>query len=155
VCFPSSWSLEGKPGLPLADIHSVVPGLNASLGKGISTLLARLTPGVAYFRHNWGLSRSAELNQHPVRNLPRLDADVKLEETWLRIEHQSLVLLPETGGILFGIRIGMHPLAEVCEDPVAAERLARSLRSMEDDVAAYKGLSSCRENVAAMLEAKI
>lgn len=154
VCFPSSWSLEGKTGLPLAAIHSVVPGLNASLGKGISTLLSRLTPGIAYFRHNWGLSLSAELNQHPVRNLPRLHAEVTLNEIHLRVEHQSLVLLPETGGILFGIRISMHPLTEVCQDSVAGERLARSLRSMEDDVAAYKGLSACREKVATMLEAE-
>lgn len=152
VCFPSSWSLAGKPGLPLAAIHSVVPGLNASLGQGISTLLSRLTPGAAYFRHNWGLSRSPELNQHPVRNLPRLSADVTLEEIWLRVEHQALVLLPESGGILFGIRISMHPLTEVRQDSVAAERLARSLLSMEEDVAEYKGLAASRTRIAALLE---
>lgn len=151
VCFPSAWSLEGKAGLPLAAIHSVVPGLNASLGQGISILLSRLTPGTAYLRHNWGLSRSPELNQHPIRNLPRLTSGVTLGEIWLRVEHQSLVLLPESGGILFGIRISMHPLTEVCQDTVAAERLARSLLSMEEDVAAYKGLASCRAKVAALL----
>jgi dimethylamine monooxygenase subunit A len=130
VCFPSSWSLTEKVGQPMDFIHAPVPGLNAQLGRSIDTFLAKLTPGAAWFRHNWGLSRSAELNQHPSRALPRLDAAVAPGEVWLRIEHQALVALPRTRGILFAIRIAMHPLAEVKRDAAAATGLARALRSM-------------------------
>lgn len=152
VCFPSSWSLEGKPGRPLSGIHAPVPGLNAAQGRGIEAVLGKMTPGGALFRHNWGLSRSGELNQHPSRELPRLDAAVSLAEVWLRVEHQALVALPRSGGILFGIRIAMHPLTEVKSDSGASSRLARALRSMPEDVAAYKGLSAARGRLAALLD---
>ena len=151
VCFPSSWSLAEKMGHPLEFIHGPVPGLNAQLGRSIDTFLAKLTPGTAWLRHNWGLSRSLELNQHPSRLLPRLDDSVTLSEIWLRVERQALVALPASGGVLFGIRISMHSLAEVKRDATAAERLARALRTMPTEVAAYKGLATARERVADLL----
>lgn len=151
VCFPSSWSLAEKIGQPLEFIHGPVPGLNAQLGRQIDTFLTKLTPGAAWLRHNWGLSRSPELNQHPSRPLPRLDDSVTLEEVWLRVERQALVALPASGGVLFGIRIAMHSLAEVKRDTSTAELLARALRTMPAEVAAYKGLATARERVAELL----
>src|SRR6266567_7935300 len=96
VCFPSSWSLAEKIGHPIESIHGVVPGLNAAIGNQIHGFLSKLRPGTAWLRANWGLSRSPDLNQHPDRKLPRLDATVTLADIWLRIEHQALVALPRT-----------------------------------------------------------
>ncbi len=152
VCFPSSWSLAEKVGHPMDFIHGPVPGLNAQLGRSIDAFLAKLTPGAAWLRHNWGLSRSPELNQHPSRPLPRLDASVTLADVWLRVEQQALVALPASGGVLFGIRIAMHPLAEVKQDETTARCLARALHTMPADVVAYKGLAAARAVVLAMLE---
>jgi hypothetical protein len=151
VCFPSSWSLAEKMGHPLEFIHGPVPGLNAQLGRSIDSFLAKLAPGTAWLRHNWGLSRSPELNQHPSRPLPRLEDSVALSEVWLRVERQALVALPASGGVLFGIRISMHSLVEVKKDATVAERLARALRTMPTEVAAYKGLTTARERVADLL----
>jgi hypothetical protein len=151
VCFPSSWALEEKIGHPVETIHGVVPGLNNAIGTQIQTFLTRLKPGVAWLRHNWGLSRSPELNQHPARGLPRLDQAVELEEVWLRVEHQALVALPRTGGVLFGIRIATRPLLEVARDG-AGRRLARALRTMPEAVAAYKGLAEVRNSLVDWLE---
>lgn len=155
LCFPSSWSLAEKIGRPLAFIHGPVPGLNAQLGRSIDAFLARLTPGTAWLRHNWGLSRSPELNQHPSRSLPRLDDSVALEEVWLRVERQALAALPVSGGVLFGIRISMHSLVEVKQDATATERLARALRTMPAEVAAYKGLATARERILGLLDSRL
>jgi hypothetical protein len=144
VCFPSSWSLEEKMGRPLDFIHRVVPGLNEQLGQPITQFLRRMTPDIAWLRANWGLSRSPELNQHPRRALSRLDASVKLDEVWLRVEHQALVALPKTGGVLFGIRVVVHPLAEVKQDVEAARGLRRALETMPEAMAAYKGIAPVR-----------
>jgi len=152
VCFPSSWSLAEKIGHPLAFIHGPVPGLNEQLGRSIDGFLAKLAPGQAWLRHNWGLSRSPELNQHSSRALPRLDASVMLDEVWLRVEHQALVALPRNKGILFGIRIAMHPLAEVKRQGEIAGKLAQSLQTMPEPVAAYKGLSPSRERLVELLK---
>ena len=151
VCFPSSWSLEEKMGHPIENIHGVVPGLNATLGSQIHGFLAKLRPGVAWHRSNWGLSRTAELNQHPARRLPSLDDTIQLDEVWLRVEHQALLALPRSKGILFGIRLALHPLAEVCADRTLASRLVRALRTMPEAMARYKGLGTARERLIALV----
>jgi hypothetical protein len=151
VCFPSSWSLPEKMGKPIESIHDVVPGLNEQIGRQIHAFLLHLKPGVAWLRSNWGLSRSPELNQHPDRRLPQLQPAVELEDVWLRLEHQALVALPRNRGVLFGIRIAVHPLSEVRAEPVAAKRLVRALRTMPAEVAEYKNLARARERIAELL----
>lgn len=151
VCFPSSWRLTDKIGQPMEFIHRPVPGLNASIGAPVHKFLSQIKPGVAWQRTNWGLSASAELNQHPDRGIAPLGASGGLGDVWLRVEHQALVALPKSGGILFGIRIVMHPLADVCAEPLAAAGLRRALQTMPDDVARYKGLHEAKERIAALL----
>src|ERR1051325_657402 len=120
VCFPSSWSLAEKLGHRLEFVHSPVPGLNAALGRQIQSFLSQMKSGLAWQRLNWGLSRTAELNQHPSRNLPPLDVSIPPEEIFLRVEDQALVRLPETQGVLFGIRVTSYPLSAVKTDRLAA-----------------------------------
>jgi heme-dependent oxidative N-demethylase alpha subunit-like protein len=151
VCFPSSWSLAEKIGRPIDAIHGVVPGLNAAIGNQIQGFLKKLRPGVAWLRANWGLSRSPELNQHPERALPRLDSTVRLDEIWLRIEHQLLTALSRTHGILFAIRIAMHPLPEIQADPLIAPRLTRALETMPEAMAEYKGMANARAKIISLL----
>jgi hypothetical protein len=153
LCAPSSWRLDEKIGQPIEFIHGPVPGLNVNLGAAIHKFLAALKPGAASLRHNWGLSRSPELNQHPGRALPMLDASVRADEVWLRVEHQALVALPESGGILFGIRVVNHPLNEVKSNQVAAARLCRALETMPEEMARYKNLATARGRILQLLRA--
>jgi hypothetical protein len=153
VCFPSSWSLEEKIGNPIESIHGVVPDLNDSIGAQIHTFLTKLRPGVAWLRSNWGLSGSADLNQHPARALPRLDANVPIDHVWLRVENQALVALPKTGGVLFGIRIAVHPLSKIRENRPIAARLGRALATMPEKMASYKGLSAAKGRLISFLTA--
>jgi dimethylamine monooxygenase subunit A len=151
VCFPSAWNLEEKMGRRIDFIHEAVPGLNASMGRSISTFLNKLRPDVAWLRANWGLAAVGERNLHPARGLPRLRAPLTLDEVWLRIEDQALVALPENGGVLFGIRLTTHPLREVIQHPLAKQGLSRALRTMPDAMIEYKGLSAARESLITLL----
>ena len=152
LCFPSHWDLREKLGLPMADIHSPVPGLNQTLGRQIDGFLRQIKPGISWERANWGLSRSAELNLHPSRALPRLDATVTLDEVWFRIEEQSLVALPSSGGILFGIRLLILPMREIRDDPQARQGMIRALQTMPEPMAIYKGIAPARERLLALME---
>jgi hypothetical protein len=152
VCFPSSWTLEEKIGHRLDAIHGPVPTLNQQFANPIQQFLARMKPGISWERINWGLSRSPELNQHPARKLPRLDATVSLEEVWFRAEYQSLVALPKTNGILFGIRLVIEPLASVASDKQFAEGLARAIQTMPEPIAAYKGITPARQRLIELLK---
>lgn len=147
LCFPSSWRLTDKMGQTLEFIHGPVPGLNLALGQGIHRFLMGLKPGMASLRFNWGLARSPELNHHPDRKLRRLDMDTPVEEVWLRVEHQALVALPRTGGILFGIRVTSHPFSEIRAHPTLRPRLRRALATMSEAMAHYKGLSTLRSQL--------
>lgn len=153
VCFPSSWSFEEKMGRPLDAIHTPVPTFNAQFASPVKQFLARMKPGISWERINWGLSRTQELNQHPNRRLPRLDASIDLNEVWFRVEYQSLVALPQTNGILFGIRLIIEPLERLRLDPAFAIGLARALETMPDSVASYKGLLPARERLLKLLQA--
>lgn len=141
VCFPSRWSLEGKLRRPLPELHTPVPGLNAELGQKIATFFDRMVPGEGWTRANWGLSASAQRNQHPRLPMPTLTAMTPPEETFVRIEDQHLVKLPQTGAVAFGIRIFSFRLSDVAHDPTVKAGLLEKLRTMPPEIANYKGLT--------------
>jgi hypothetical protein len=152
LCFPSHWDLHDKIGKPMAAIHAPVPGLNETLGRQIDGFLQRIKPGTSWERANWGLSRTPELNLHPSRKLPRLDATVTLDEVWFRLEQQSLVALPNSGGILFGIKLVIIPMHEIHADPATRRGMIRALQTMPEPMAAYKGIASARDRMIELLE---
>ena len=151
VCFPSHWDLGEKIGCPMAEIHAPVPTLNESLGRQIDAFLTALRPGMAWERWNWGLAATPERNDHPARGLPRLAADATIDRVWLRAEHQAFLRLPQTGAVLFGIRLLIEPLGEIVREPRAAERLAQLLETMPEAVARYKGVGQARAALIAEL----
>src|SRR5687767_5130918 len=119
LCFPTGWALREKLGHTMDFIHGVVPGLNLALGGPIHQFLSRLKPGTAFLRDNWGVAATRELNLHPARKIPAPDLPTALDRLWLRVEHQALMALPESRGIVFGIRIALHRLDEVARSPQA------------------------------------
>lgn len=151
LVFPTGWALEEKIGHTLDFIHGVVPGLNAALASPIQQFLTRLKPGVAFLRDNWGLAATDELNLHPARAVPPPTLPVALERLWLRVEHQALVALPRTGGVVFAIRIALHRLDDVARDAAAAAGLRRALATMPAELAAYKRIDGIRAELTALL----
>lgn len=151
VCFPSEWAPEEKMSLPVHAIHSPVPTLNTELGERINKFLANLKPGVAWERTNWGMSRSPERNQHPALGTPRLVPPFGADEAWVRSEDQILVRLPQTGGLLFGIRIVNISLKEVLQHDEGAAGLHRAIATMPEAVAEYKNVAASREHLLNLL----
>lgn len=150
LCFPTGWALEEKVGCTMDAIHGVVPGLNAALGPAIRQFLAKLKPGVAYLRDNWGLAATAELNLHPARAVAAPGLPVALDRLWLRVEHQALIALPRSGGVAFGIRIALHRLDDVVAAGVGPA-LRRALETMPADLAHYKRVHGIRGELARLL----
>lgn len=151
VCFPSHWDLGSKMNRPMASIHGPVPGLNDALGRQIDGFLGKIKPGISWERGNWGLCRSPDRNLHPHLDFPRLDETVTLDEVWWRLEEQSLVSLPKSGGILFGIKLVIRPLSELKAHREARLGLVSAIETMSDEMAAYKGILPARERLLALL----
>ncbi len=152
LCFPSHWAIQDKLKLTMSDIHGPVPGLNDAVGKQIDTFLQRIKPGISWQRVNWGLARTSELNLHPSRIIPRLDSTIELKSVWWRLEEQSLVSLPNTGGILFGIKVTTEPLSVIKNNPAARQGMIRTLQTMPESMAAYKGIDASRDRIIELLE---
>ena len=146
LCFPTGWALGEKIGLTLDEIHGVVPGLNAAVGPAIQQFLSRLKPGIAFLRDNWGLAATDELNLHPVKRTPAPTLPLRMDRLWLRVEHQALLALPRTRGVLFGIRIALHRMDDVAQHP-AAPRVRRALETMPSELATYKRIDAVRQAV--------
>ena len=109
------------------------------------------SPGPAWLRTNWGLTANPELNQHPALGLPKLTPKVDLANMWFRVERQALVALSETGGILFGIRLEVVPLAKLRENQVARDGLLEALNTVPEEIADYKNLVLARERLIELL----
>jgi hypothetical protein len=158
LCFPSAWNLREKFGRPLHEVHGPVPGFNAGTRNAalIERMFDNLKPEQPVLRWNWSLYSEARL-YHPATNNAdaKRFADGSLRgQVVLRLERQTLRKLPQSGDILFTIRIYLDPI-EVLErhddGPRLAMAIAEQLAALSPDEIGYKGLSKDRERLLARL----
>lgn len=139
---PSSWCLQEKLGKPLFDIHSPVPGLNQAIGSQINHVMQKLSPLRLFQRFNWGIKASSHLALFPdgpagkaVQNVG--DAGAGL---FLRVERQTLRRLPQSGAIVFTIRVYVTALEHLTSVPGALAALEAAVGRLSEKEAQYKGL---------------
>ncbi|MCX7310445.1 MAG: DUF3445 domain-containing protein [Alphaproteobacteria bacterium] len=58
---------------------------------------------------------------------PNVNAANAGETLYLRVERQTLSLLPASGTVLFGIRVHIYPMARIAADKEVAARLASAI----------------------------
>ena len=137
LSFPSRWRLAEKLGKPLAAIHQPVPGYAERLERPVERFFAHLKPDRVVCRFNWTVHDDPALHQP---DPSYSDAPVKGELLYLRVERQTLSLVPETEAILFTIKVQVTPLAAVVAVPGAALRLAEAMRGLPEETLAYRGM---------------
>lgn len=142
LCFPSRWLLSEKLGRPLTPIHGPVPGYADELAKRVNRVFEALRPDRPLLRVNWTVQPTAELF------LPQSEAGKSAGPAtatapatagpfYLRTERQTLVRLPRTGAVAFGIKTSVTPVERL--SPAVAAGLAQALRGLGDGMVAYKG----------------
>ena len=153
LCFPSHWRLLDKLGRPAREVHGPVPRYDAELAERVDRYLTRLRPDVIGLRRNWTVHDSPALHS-PVR--PPMDRPVTAADVpsalWLRSERQTLRRLPETGAVLFTIRVQQAPFGVLAEQPDAAASLAARVRAQPDELTKMNGLAGYRDAVLAWLD---
>ena len=165
LCFPSSWSLAEKFGKPLHVIHAPVPGFGAGTRPAglIARMFDNLSPARPVQRLNWSIQSGNALYQ-PLSHIGRTeraahltskfpDAD-PIAHAFLRVERQTLRKLPQTGDILFTIRIHLDPLAvleRIAERARLAAAFADQLEALGRAELDYKGLAPDRDRLVSLL----
>lgn len=112
LCFPASWTLEEKFMRPLTGIHVPVDSYDDSMARRVQ----RLFDGVQVGRPLWRFN--ALWYADPTLHQPRREADRRPERgaedaRYLRTERQSLLRLPQTGAVVFGIHTSVLERATV------------------------------------------
>lgn len=136
LCAASFWRLEDKIGRVIDNIHGPVPGYQQQLAPQLNRFFGRLEVQRPVWRSNWSVVASPGFNQRCELN-GEIDADTAL---YLRVERQTLRRLPQCRALVFTIRVYIHPLATVLEQPGVGAELANALRQLSPSQRCYKGL---------------
>lgn len=152
LSFPSSWSLAEKFDRPMEQVHEHVPGFEGGTRNAamINRIFDNLAPGHPAERFNWSINWQEKLF-HPETG--RND-DAEPEQAVVRVERQTLSKLPETGAIVFTIRIYLDPVPLFERHPDGrrlALALAEQLEGLTEPQLRYKGLDRQRSRLVARL----
>ena len=127
LCFPTLWLLGDKLGRVNADVHAPVPHFAEELRAKVDGFFDRLSPGKPVWRRNFSIM------PEPMLCLAAREFDPPLSSVtlaadgaplWLRSERQTLRRLPESGAILFTIRVQIAPAGVLLARPDRARDLA-------------------------------
>jgi hypothetical protein len=108
------------------------------------------------WRINWSLIDDPALFQpkryKPIARKTPLTAHNADDMVWLRMERQTLRRLPQSGDIVFTIRIYVRPLHTLATQPERAAALAAALRALPPAMQHYKGLPALLDAVLPWLD---
>ncbi len=136
-CFPSGFYPAQKLGLSFFDMHLPV-GDGETLRRSSEKVSALISKQDAMFRrYVWTLTSLPSLSQLPsyVKPTPQ-----SINDLYFRTETQTTVGI---GGdiCLFFVKVNMHPLKLVWEDPEKRTLIVDSVNSMSEAVLGYKNLA--------------
>ena len=157
LCFPSGWRLTEKLGLPLAAVHGPVPIYPDRLARPVDRLMGTLKSGKLVERVNWTTLDSANLYRPGGHFRRKRNENITPENAgdtlYLRCERQTLLRLPRSEAVVFGIHTYVYPISLIARDPAVAARLASAIRGIPPDLAAYKSVGVHAEPLLAYLDA--
>ncbi len=133
LCFPAFWTLTEKIGRPLARIHKPVAGYEGGLARRVQRLFDGVRPGRPLWRANWNFQAGrglwtpmSEAEKIGPAAAPRRRDDA----AWLRVERQTVLRLPRSGAVVFGVRTLITPIARLTDEDWAG--LARALSELPE-----------------------
>jgi len=153
LCQPTFFSIDEAFGRDLAALHDPVPG-GAELAGRTARIFDHLAPGAVLERFNWTLQHGAERftpSAEPLRARVAAFGAKAGEGLHVRVERQTIRRLPQTGAIVFTIRVSLDPLSAL----PAPERplIAEAWRTASGEARAYKGWQSLDAGAQAVFSA--
>ena len=156
LCFPSRWRLREKIGRPLAEVHAPVPLYADRLANPVDRFMRHLRPGRIVTRLNWSILDDPALFQPGGKWRSECNPTITTanagDTLFVRVERQTLRLLPLSGAILFGIRVHVYPLHRFARDAATSRRLAAAVRALPPPIARYKSLPAFQTALLAWLD---
>lgn len=148
LCFPARWTLTEKLGRPLTRIHAPVPGYAESLARRVNRVFEALRAERPLMRANWLVHATDRLDL-PMRESDKSAPPDAARGFFLRTERQTLLRLPETRAVVFGVKTSVTPLAQLTQGQRSALRSALAGYDA-DDIAYHGGEGPWRAALAAL-----
>jgi len=144
LCAPSFFSAAEAVGQPLSGLHGPVPGFNDTLLPRVARIFDNLQLDQVVERRNWTVVNDPILFQpdsRPFRDrLPGQTTEEIAASLHVRRERQTLRRAPDTGAILFTIRIWTERLDDLLADPERRAGFAAAWDvTMGEQGAAFRG----------------
>jgi len=137
---PTFFSVDHAFGRDLTALHGPVPD-GEKLAARIARVFDAVRPGQVLERFNWTLQWGDARFTPDAAPLRAAAAAAPVSEArdhlHVRVERQTIVKLPETGAVLFTIRVCLDPVAALADDEIAA--LAQAWRGLGPEGRSYKG----------------
>lgn len=134
LCAPTYWTLPERVGLDLGGLHGPVPGGDPKLAARIGRVFTGLKPGLVLERLNWTVQAS---DKRYTPDRPG-NGGKQIGDLHLRVERQTLRKLPDTGAVVFTIRICLDPLLPMLADGDIREAFEDAWLGAPDHVRGYK-----------------
>ncbi len=153
LLFPSRWSLAEKMGKPLIAIHQRVPQYDESLAPRVQRFFDAIQPRRALVRANWLVHTTPELHQ-PLTEAAKAKRNREPKDRhYLRVERQTLIRLPHSGAVVFGIKT----VVTATEDLTMEQRvgLLKAMEETPDTIADYHGGRAYHAAAIAALKALV
>ncbi len=136
---PTFFPIDAAFGHDLTALHGPVPD-GARLAQRIGRVFDGLRPDLVLERYNWTLQCGPDRHTPHGAPLRARAASVALRDAetslHLRVERQTIRRLPQTGAVLFTIRVCLDPLTAIA--PVDRPMLAQAWRALQGEGRSYK-----------------
>lgn len=140
VSFPSVWRMRDRLGQPTVALHERVPHYDTLTGK-VDRFFDRLQPGKVVWRRNWSFKPYPHLCVATSKTELPAGGHVVGDDGspyWLRTERQTLRRLPDSGAIVFVIRVQLARAGVLTHRPDVAADLAALYRSWDEPMRRFK-----------------
>ena len=145
LCAPSNWSLQEKFKSSLIGLHLHVPTYEKKIGSRVNNLFNNLPRERIFQRFNWSVYEDSKLFQ-PARSKSRIERSKTITEDnagdrlFIRVERQTIRRLPQTGAIVFTIRVHVNPLLSIKKDLSLLTDFNQALENLTADMKRYNSI---------------
>lgn len=136
LLFPAHWTLSEKIGRPLVRIHQPVPDYEGDLSRRVQRFFDGVQVGRPLWRANWHFAGTPQIVT-PMREVDKVGLYLeRLPDErsvgWLRVERQTILRLPRTGAVVFGVRTLMSDIGGLTSEQWRGLQAAFAAMSAEE-----------------------
>ena len=155
LCAPTFFSAAEVLGRSLHGLHAPVPAAAPEFAGRIARVFDGLRPELILERWNWtvqpGAERFTPVAEPVFAPAATLAPHALAPLLHLRLERQTIRRLPQTGGVLFTIRVSLLSLGSLLAEPAVRAAFAAAWAGTPPPVRDYKRWGLLEEAVAVLL----